>query len=140
MAIINPEVSIVEGLVTVTNADYAPKISDNLIFVSTGNSDRTITLPLPVASIQGMRLFVKKTDSGSGDVILDASTNGATIDGSNSMKIIDQYGGVEIVNDGSTWYCLSDGRAPKVIGFTGDLDCATTSVASFINGHMVSST
>lgn len=138
MTIRNPDIVVAEGIKTITDEGYTPNSSNYCLLFSTGNSDRTLTLPAPSPEIQGQRLFVKKIDSGSGDVIIDAATNGATIDGSNTMHIADQYGGVEIFCGIDTWYCLADGRAPKTAGYTGNLDCATTAVGTYQNGHLVS--
>ena len=125
-----------EGINTITDADYTANDKDYLLMFDTGDIDRTLNLPFPKPENQGLRLFIKKIDDGTGNVIIDPGDS--TIDGSNDMRLVVQYAGVEIVNNGTEWLCLSDGRAPKTGGFTGNLDCATAAVATYRNGHLVS--
>ena len=139
MVLLNPTREIAEGIVVVSSANYDVDVNDHCIFVTTGNSDRTIKLPSPLTldGNQGMRVFAKKIDSGSGDVILDAATNGSTIDGSNTMHLADQYAGVELVSDGVEWFCVNDSRSAKTAGHTGDVTIGA-STATFNNGILVS--
>lgn len=91
---------------TLSSANYTILPSDNYdtILVVTGNSDRTITLPA-VSSGVGRKLFVKKTDSGTGRVIID--TPGAeTVDGSAQFTLTYQYAWVSLVGDGTNWQFL----------------------------------
>ena len=135
------DILISESVKTITNANHVATVSDYALIFSTGNDDRTLTLPAPSTANQGQRLFVKKIDSGTGKVIIDADTvGGSTIDGETSIDVDTQYGGVEILCTGNIWVGLAEGRTPKSLGYSGALDCATTSVGTFVNGHLVSAT
>lgn len=70
--------------------------------MSTGNSDRTVTLPLAAKSA-GRSIKAIKTDTGTGAVILDG--NGSeTINGATTQTIKGQYASMTVVCDGSSWY------------------------------------
>lgn len=131
---INNDAEIAEGLKAIS-ADYSPTIADHNLFCTTGSSAHlTITLPAPLNN-QGMKLFIKKVDSGNKTVIINANTNGSTIDGANTVTLTAQYAGVEIVCSGSSWYCVSDSRASKSgTGVTGTFDAAGANVLTFVNG------
>lgn len=91
--IINKDSEQAEGLKNISG-DYAPTIADHNLFCTTGSAaHQTITLPAPLNN-QGMKLFIKKIDSGNKTVIIDANTNGSTIDGANTVTLTDRYAGV----------------------------------------------
>jgi hypothetical protein len=134
----SPDNITVEGS-DAKSVDYTPNNNDNVILMTAGSTaDVNVFLPPPTPSSQGMNLYIKKIDSGDKHIIIDANTNGSTIDGSNSMHLIDQYAGVEVFCNGSAWYCLADSRSAKTAGYTGSLDCATASVGTYSNGVLVS--
>lgn len=103
----NPHSEIAEGIVAIS-ADYDADLDDHLIFVTTGSSANiTVKLPAPSAANQGMRILCKKVDSGNKSVVMDANTNGSTIDGANTKTIATQYDYIEVVNTGTVWYVVN---------------------------------
>jgi hypothetical protein len=91
--------------VTTVSANTTLDATHSTVLVSTGSSDKTITLP--AASTCTDRIYcIKKTDSGSGDLIIDG--NGSeNIDGSNTYTMHDQNNAVIIQSDGSNWFVLA---------------------------------
>ena len=75
----------------VTDANYTILDGDGYsdIDVSTGVSDRTITLPT-LAANQGRVIFITKTDSGAGDVIVDGEGAEIFLDGSTTITMTTQ--------------------------------------------------
>lgn len=78
----------------VSSANYAILTTDGygIIAFTTGNSDRTCTLPA-AASSTGRTIKIAKVDSGTGKVTIDAT-----------WTIYEQYDWVEFFCDGSAWY------------------------------------
>jgi hypothetical protein len=71
------------------------------LHVSWNANNRTINLPT-ASGRQGKAYVIKKTDSGSGEVIIDP--NGAeTIDGAATLSLYKQYDAVIIYSDGTNW-------------------------------------
>ena len=96
--LINKDVS---GVVSVSNSyTITTTGAISTVLVTTGNTNRTITLPA-VAANTGRSLRIKKTDSGTGTVTI--ATNGGTIDGAAQNVLTAQYSFVEIVCDGANW-------------------------------------
>jgi len=93
-------------ITTKTNTDYTILDDDQFvtILVSTGNTDRTITLPT-VAANSGRILNIKKTDSGTGDVIIDGE-GAETVDGAANYTITLQNESITIQSNGSAWYII----------------------------------
>lgn len=94
------------SLLNLSNANYTITPTDNYdtIFVTTGGSDRTITLP-SVASGFNRKIFFKKVDSGVGHVIID--TPGAeTIDQAAQNHLFAQNSYEEIQGEGTGWQVL----------------------------------
>jgi len=120
------------GVTTVTNANYTITNTDGFstILVSTGNTNRTITLPA-VASNVGRSLLIKKTDSGTGSVTL--TPNGGTIDGAPSFTLSARYNRIGIVSDGSNWNVEQDGllRQTKILGANVQTPTTPYTVLSF---------
>lgn len=71
--------------------------------VTTGASDRTLTLP-DSQKIDGRFDIVIKVDSGAGAVILAPATG--LINGAATLRTTQQYAGALIITDGSTRYAL----------------------------------
>jgi hypothetical protein len=88
------------GTNAVASADYTILDADGYyhILVTTGASNRTITLPA-AANNSGRKIFIKKADSGAGQVILSG-----TIEGGATNIIYKQYGYCRLISDGSSWY------------------------------------
>lgn len=77
------------------------------ILVTTGASDRTITLPT-VADNEDRVITIVKIDSDAGQVIVDGESS-ETIDGEANYTISDQYGSVTVKSNGSAWYKIYGG-------------------------------
>jgi len=94
----------VGGFQTKTDEDYTILQTDGAVMVSTGASDRTMTLPSAGTS-DGKIIIIKKIDSGAGKVIVDG--NGAqTIDGSTTVNITMQYDSITIISNGANWFII----------------------------------
>jgi hypothetical protein len=90
----------------VSSANYTITDTDGYknILVTTGNSNRTMTLP--TASDNTDRpIYIKKVDSGTGNVIIDGE-GAETIDGSTTYTLYNQYDSIRLVCDGTTWHIL----------------------------------
>ncbi len=95
---------------TVSSADYTLLSSDvyEQILVTTGSSQRTIALPT-AASSPGKTITIKKVDSGSGNVSINADSS-ELIDGDLTQNIPSQYGAITLACDGSAWYVIGEYR------------------------------
>ncbi len=92
------------SVVTKMNIDYTATINDDVILMSTGAITRTISLPT-AAILVGKRYYIKKIDSGAGQVVLDP--NGLeTIDGDTAPNITAQYESFTLFSDGSNWHIV----------------------------------
>jgi hypothetical protein len=89
---------------TVTSADYTILDADGYrhILVSTGASNRIITLPSAAANTDRL-LTIKKTDSGAGLVTVTRAGS-STIDGATTFVLTNQYEKVTIVCNGTDWF------------------------------------
>lgn len=87
----------------VSSANYAVLTGDgySTILVSTANSNRTIDLPAATSNA-GRIITIKKTDSGTGGVIIDPNST-ETIDGFSTITLSFQYESITLVCDGSNW-------------------------------------
>lgn len=92
---------------TVTNADYTILDNDGYttILVSTGATDRTITLPTLAANLN-RAIRVKKIDNGVGKVIIDGEST-ETIDGATTKELINQYDETEVQAGPTEWSLLN---------------------------------
>lgn len=91
----------------VNNADYPITTTDGYetILVTTGASNRTVTLPL-AADNDGRKITIKKVDSGVGTLILDG--NGAeTIDGATTYTLTSRNQQLTVVCNGTSWSIIS---------------------------------
>ncbi len=85
-------------------ADYTVTLSDDIIFVTTGGSNRTMTLPT-AASASGYSFTIMKIDSTSTTVIIDG--NGAeTICGAATLTLDQQWLSAEVFSNGTSWVVL----------------------------------
>lgn len=89
-------------MVALAKAINYTAVDRDFILVTTGASDKTITLPA-VASSTDVVIEVKKVDSGVGDVIIDGNA-AETIDGTATQVISSQYSSLTLHCDGSTWH------------------------------------
>lgn len=80
-------------------------INDYTLLMTTGATDKTITLPL-ASTCAGLILSCKKIDAGIGNMIIDG--NGAeTIDGAATQTFTAQFDTVMIQCDGTEWFILA---------------------------------
>jgi hypothetical protein len=83
------------------SANYTAVVGD-FILMTTGATDKTITLPLAASNLDGI-INIKKIDNGAGHVIIDG--NGAeTIDGESTQVMISQWTNITIQSDGTSWF------------------------------------
>lgn len=96
-----------ESIITKTNTDYTILDGDGYttILFSTGNTDRTATLPL-LANNQSRRIRIMKMDTGTGKVTIDG--NGSeTINGSLTLvTITTQYDEIIVQAGPTEWYIV----------------------------------
>lgn len=97
---------VILGGSSAKSADYTVLDDDGIsaILMTTGASDRTVTLPT-AADNSGRELTIKKVDSGSGIVIIDGES-AETIDGQLTLEVRQQYDSVRLACDGSNWHIL----------------------------------
>lgn len=90
------------------SANYTVLDNDNVraIIMTTGASDKTITLPT-AADNSGRFIFIVKDDNTAGDVIIDGE-GAETINGNTTYTISGQYGFAEVVCDGTGWVVTKD--------------------------------
>jgi len=121
------------GVNPVSSANYTILDNDgyHTILVSTGASQRTITLPA-VANNSGRKIFIKKTDSGAGTVLID--TPGAeTIDGAAQNILTQQYSYVELLSDGTNWFVTQVSDWLEVSSGPSLVNAAASTTAAQIN-------
>ncbi|MGI9307170.1 MAG: hypothetical protein ACR2P5_07700 [Gammaproteobacteria bacterium] len=113
------------GVQTVTSADATiTDTSQRAVAVTTGGTDRTITLPTASANI-GSPITVIVADDAAGDVIIDGE-GAETINGVASFRLYGQYQYARMVSVGSSWILLNQLQLTLEIG-DWDMD-ATQSV------------
>ena len=86
------------------SADYTVLDDDGIktILMTTGASDRTVTLPTASAN-SGRSITVMKVDSGAGKCTIDGEGS-ETINGVATCDLYTQYDRVTVVCDGSEWF------------------------------------
>jgi hypothetical protein len=77
-------------------------VDRDFILMTTGASDKTVTLPA-VASSTDAVIEIKKVDSGAGNVIIDGNLS-ETIDGATTQTISAQYTSITVHCDGTEWW------------------------------------
>lgn len=114
MAALTNHTASVNSIKTVSSANYPVLDSDGYshILVTTGASDRTITLPT-AADNSGRELFIKKVDSGAGEVIVDGE-GAEKINQTATWQLgsIDAY--IHIICDGTGWHVLEAWEADRI--------------------------
>ena len=100
------------ALYAVASANYAILPADGYrhIVVTTGASNRTITLPAVATAIDRV-ITVKKADSGVGYVVVTRNS-ADTIDGATTYTLTAQYDAVDLVCDGTNWHRIGEGSKP----------------------------
>ena len=100
------------------------------VFVETGGSNQTITLPLS-SSNEGRTIALKKTDSGSGFLVIDG-TGAETIDGVSAIYLPSQYDSVELQSDGISWQIINQSYDDlSLYGLTTPDDIANNTFVDF---------
>ena len=92
--------------VAVNSTNYSMANNESFATVTTGSSDRTITLP-PAANVTGKEIVIKKVDSGTGGIIIEGDLTD-TLDGSLNKTIGGQYSYMRVVSDGDNWHIVSN--------------------------------
>lgn len=88
--------------IAITNTDATLSSPDKNVLYTTGNTNRTLTLPL-AADYEGVVVSVNKIDSGTGYLIIDG--NGAElIDGATSWSLANNLSSVQMVSIGTGWH------------------------------------
>lgn len=123
-----------KGVKSVSSADYTILDDDGFysILVTTGASDRTITLPA-AANNTGRQIFIKKVDSGAGDVLISG-----TIEGLTTVTISWQYASMTIISDGTNWYFEDQNMAGEYLETTGS-GTLSTSYADLVTSQTLKS-
>lgn len=87
----------------VSSADYTILDADGYycILVTTGNSDRTVTLPA-AANNTGRSIMIKKADTGTGKVLISGTIDGSSTAAVNELTV--QYASSEVYSDGTSWF------------------------------------
>ena len=103
--------SLVTGFIdsnvfTVTNGDFAVTGISGIctILVTTGSDDRTVTLPKASTS-KAKIVYVKKVDSGTGAVIVDAF-GAELIDGIANFNLGVIASQIGVISDGAAWHVI----------------------------------
>ena len=93
---------------SVSSADYTVLDNDGYrqIGVSTGATDRTVTLPT-AADNDGREITIIKTDSGAGKITIDGE-GAETINGSTTATVIFENEAMSVACDGTEWYITSN--------------------------------
>ena len=79
--------------------------TNNVVLVTTGAGNKTITLPHALDNAS--RVYtVKKVDAGIGTVTVTA-VGTDTIDGAATVVLLAQWNTVTIISDGANWYKIS---------------------------------
>lgn len=109
---------------------YTALTTDDII-LCTAASDWTLTL-FASASNSGKKLIIKKTDSNTNAITIDANST-ETIDGALTFVLSVQYQEVEIVCDGSNWHIINS-RIPTIAAkyrLAGAVAASTTQPINF---------
>lgn len=119
---------------TVSSADYTVLDSDGYkrILVSTGATDRTITLPT-AADNEGREITIIKTDSGAGNLIVDGE-GAELINARASTELFGQYAKVTLFCDGTKWYTLE--QSSPMNGWTPTTANLGTIASVNVNGQI----
>lgn len=96
---------------TITDTDGV-----SVILMTTGSSDRTVTLPTASANTSRI-ITVKKVDSGTGRLILSEEGTDL-IDGYSSIRVPWQYDSVTVLCDGTTWHVIDRTATSRSIAYT----------------------
>ena len=77
----------------------------HFVGVDTTGGPVTVTLPASVSLASGKQLVIKDEGGSAGvNNITIATSNGALIDGSSSIKLVSNYGAINLYYNGSGWH------------------------------------
>jgi hypothetical protein len=108
--------------VAAKTAAYTMTASDEFVHVDATSGAVTISLPTAVG-ITGRRYTVKKVDSSSNKVTIDASST-ETIDGALTKDLSSRYQTIDIVSNGSNWLTTAGTQgANSIVGFNAPKTC-----------------
>lgn len=125
----------------ISSTNYTITDSDGYrhIHVTTGASDRTITLPTAADNTDRL-ISVKKIDSGAGNVIIDGE-GAETIEGVATYTLTERYSPVTLVCDGTEWFIVSSAVVGGYEETSVTLDNGVTGTAKFVRvGNLVTVT
>jgi hypothetical protein len=88
-----------------TNTTLTQTDGINVILINATSGAVTVTLPTAVANAASF--IIKKTDSSTNTVTIDAYST-ETIDGGTTYVLNDQYNYVEIVSNGTNWVVTNE--------------------------------
>ncbi len=88
------------------STNYTATTADFWLDVSTGGSDKTITLPAVASTPVGFRLMITKADAAAGNVIADGNAS-ETINGVTTKTITTQFAGLMLINTGTEWRAVA---------------------------------
>lgn len=77
---------------------------DHVVLVSASSSDKIVTLPI-TGITDGAVFFIKKTDSGSGKVIIQGASG--TIDGQSCIELNAQFAAIQLIKSGANYFVLA---------------------------------
>jgi len=99
----------IRGTTELITTDLTVDLGDieKTILGDASSADITVNLPAISGLAKGFRLNVKKTDSSSNAVTLDAAGS-ETIDGAATLSLSNQYAAASVVADGSDWQVYSE--------------------------------
>lgn len=118
-----------QSIHTVTNGDYTVLDDDgyDLILFSTGSTTRTLTLPTASAN-SGRVITIKKTDGGSGYVIIDGEGS-ETVDGTLTKSLFFINNFRQLVCNGTSWFVVAEKIDSDWINWTPISTIGTTNVS-----------
>lgn len=97
------------GNVTPLSADTTLNATHDTVVVTTGTTNKTITLPSLLSSAFGWRYVIKKADSATGAVVI-----AGTIDGDTNRTLLYENQYVEVQRGASQWNVVAEGGAGLV--------------------------
>ena len=123
------------GVKAVASADYTILDNDgySIVNVTTGASDRTMTLPT-AADNAGRYITIAKADSGAGFVIVDGE-GAETINGAATNTLHVQYAFLTLLCNGTTWIVVA--VKDSVTGTASSVACASSGTANDVTSVIV---
>lgn len=135
-AIVKTLSSKVKSIKSIDNTDYIILDTDgyDTILVTTGASQRTVSLPPPSTNI-GREITIKKVDSDAGTVLLD-TPGSETIDNTAAYTLNKQHAFITLTCDGFNWNV--NGFWDKKTRFTSNAVGYSTNISGGVNAITLS--